>query len=155
MNDTEAARSQCPAVLSAASPRQTRAATDKGDRRRTLNQPYRLTADPLFAVVFVRLKVILLDGSAREINAVAGETVLHALLRGGVSEIQGICGGNAACATCHIYVEGEEAGSLRPIADGEDEMLSLLSFRRPASRLACAIVCDGPGTLCVTIAPKG
>jgi 2Fe-2S ferredoxin len=52
------------------------------------------------------------------------------------------CGGNLACATCHIYID--EAWSARvgqPEAGGlEDELLDNVSAERlPSSRLSCQV----------------
>ena len=60
-----------------------------------------------------------------------------------VSGIEGDCGGNCSCATCHIHVPDNWQEMLGPASDKTAE-LSLLeyepNFDEKASRLACQIV---------------
>lgn len=50
------------------------------------------------------------------------------------------CGGNCACATCHIYADPMTFALLKDRSDDELEMLRETSaFRLEASRLACQI----------------
>lgn len=53
--------------------------------------------------------------------------------------IIGLCNGNSACGTCHIYVEGECAADLPDMDEFESELISQLDNSRPQSRLACQI----------------
>ncbi|QEH81853.1 2Fe-2S iron-sulfur cluster binding domain-containing protein [Sphingomonas sp. C8-2] len=59
----------------------------------------------------------------------------------GVAELEGLCGGQLACATCHIYIDEAFAQYLPPISDFENELLDSSEHRTPASRLACQINC--------------
>lgn len=52
--------------------------------------------------------------------------------------VEGVCGGIAECATCHIYVNSNH--NLRELQDIEDIMLDeVYSSRRSNSRLGCQI----------------
>ena len=71
-----------------------------------------------------------------------GESVMAAAVRNGVPGIIGECGGNASCATCHVWVRDEFrdlVGEPEP-GDLEDDLLDLgVSERRDSSRLSCQI----------------
>jgi ferredoxin len=50
------------------------------------------------------------------------------------------CGGNAACSTCHVYVDPHFYGLLEPPNDEETDMLDLAyGYREGVSRLGCRI----------------
>lgn len=85
------------------------------------------------------IELILRDGSdSARFAARPGDTVLDVARREGV-DLEGACGGQMACATCHVYVEEGWASKLpRPQAD-ELDMLSLAEHWRPNSRLGCQI----------------
>ena len=51
--------------------------------------------------------------------------------------VQGICGGMAMCASCHVYVKSENL--LENISDNEQAMLSEAFHIKPNSRLGCQI----------------
>ena len=58
----------------------------------------------------------------------------------GIEGIVGECGGQAMCATCHVFVRPEFAASLPEISDDEEEMLDCTTAERTdASRLGCQI----------------
>ena len=58
----------------------------------------------------------------------------------GVDGILAECGGNAMCATCHVYVEGGWLDRL-PVMTGEEDALleGTASERLANSRLSCQI----------------
>ena len=56
--------------------------------------------------------------------------------------IEGDCGGACACATCHVYVEGEWFGRLPPMEELERDMLDFAVEPRANSRLSCQIRID-------------
>lgn len=80
------------------------------------------------------------DGSAQTLEVMEGTTLMRAAVSNGIDGIIGECGGQAMCATCHVYVRPEYAGSLPQISDEEDEMLDCTAAERTGrSRLGCQI----------------
>ena len=81
------------------------------------------------------------DGNRREVIAEIGESAMQAATRRGLDGILAECGGNAMCATCHVYVDESWLGRLPAIADDEDALLDGTAAERlPSSRLSCQIM---------------
>lgn len=100
-----------------------------------------------------RLHVTGRNGCTRESDGQIGASLLAILRDAGVDEISAICGGNCACATCHVYIE--PASLLPEPRIEETEMLDTLLHQSPISRLACQVVpTAGIGTLKVKVAPE-
>lgn len=80
-------------------------------------------------------------------KARVGERVLDTALRYQVEGIEGSCGGNLECATCHVWVKGggngpaERFKQLGPISDTEQDLLDATgsNYREGESRLCCQI----------------
>lgn len=53
--------------------------------------------------------------------------------------IVGLCGGNAVCGTCHVYVGASWVDRAGSPDEFEEELLAQLDNRQPNSRLACQI----------------
>ena len=87
-------------------------------------------------------KIIYIEwnGTAHSVDAPDGENLMEAALNNSVPGIDGDCGGNAACATCHVYVDPEWQALTGSVTELEGEMLDLADGREPNSRLACQIV---------------
>ena len=81
------------------------------------------------------------DGSVDEIDVVAGTSVMRGAVSQGVAGIVGECGGQAICATCHVYVRPEYLSALPPLSDDEEEMLEETAAPRDPerSRLGCQL----------------
>ena len=80
------------------------------------------------------------DGTERGVDAAAGSSVMQAALAAGIDGIVAECGGNAMCATCHVFVDPDRAGELPPMSPEEDEMLDCaMTDRRDTSRLSCQL----------------
>lgn len=80
------------------------------------------------------------DGSRQGFEAPEGVSLMQAATGTGVPGILAECGGQARCATCHVYVEPDWAGRLPEPGPEEIEMLACTAAeRRPTSRLACQI----------------
>jgi ferredoxin, 2Fe-2S len=80
------------------------------------------------------------DGRRERIDAGAAQTVMLAATSHGVAGILAECGGNAMCATCHVYVEADWLDRLPAMTGDEDALLDGAAAERlPNSRLSCQI----------------
>jgi ferredoxin len=77
----------------------------------------------------------------REVEGVAGERLLDAAWRAG-QPLEGTCGGDMACATCHVVVDAGDFARLPPAREEEEDMLDLVPDAVRTSRLACQVVLD-------------
>ena len=79
------------------------------------------------------------DGAGADVLDVsAGTNLMRAAVQNGVPGIIGECGGQAMCATCHVYVREDYLDALPEITEDEDEMLDCTVA--PRSRLGCQVV---------------
>ena len=80
------------------------------------------------------------DNRSEDVNAEEGASVMLAALTHGVDGIVAECGGNAVCATCHVYVDETWLPKLDAMSDDEEALLDgTASERLPNSRLSCQI----------------
>ena len=80
------------------------------------------------------------DGSTRTIEVAAGANVMRTAIENDVPGIVAECGGAAACATCHVYVDTRFGARFPRPTEIEDDMLeSAAAERRPESRLSCQL----------------
>lgn len=80
------------------------------------------------------------DGAEVTVESPEGQSLMLAAVNNDVSGIEGQCGGEMACGTCHVYVDSDWEDRMPPIADEEDEMLDALVIQRePNSRLGCQV----------------
>lgn len=78
---------------------------------------------------------------ASEVEADAGARLLDVAQADG-QPLEGTCGGDMACATCHVIVAAEDFGKL-PLASAEEEdMLDMVAGSVRTSRLACQIIVE-------------
>jgi 2Fe-2S ferredoxin len=78
------------------------------------------------------------DGTSATVEALDGMSVMRAAITNDVDGIVGECGGQAMCATCHVYVQA--GPGLPPVGDDEEEMLECTATAREAnSRLGCQL----------------
>ena len=69
-------------------------------------------------------------------------------------DVEAICGGSCACATCHVYIDPGWFARLLPREEMEQELLSEQDNLRETSRLSCQImVSDDLDGLQLTVAP--
>src|SRR5215217_9638686 len=80
------------------------------------------------------------DGQEQTVEAVEGESVMATAVKNGVPGIIGECGGNASCATCHVWVRDEFLSLVGEPNPTEEDLLEMgVSDRREGSRLSCQI----------------
>lgn len=79
-------------------------------------------------------------GHTQTISVPTGKSVMRAAMENNIEGIVAECGGNAMCATCHVYVEAVDATLLPPVGEEEDDMLDCTAAERLASsRLSCQL----------------
>ena len=79
-------------------------------------------------------------GEERSVEVPLGTTLMRAATDNRVRGIDGDCGGNCACATCHVYVDPTWMARVGERSASEEDMLNLVAELRGNSRLACQII---------------
>lgn len=80
------------------------------------------------------------NGQHERVDASDGESAMLAATRHGLDGIVAECGGNAMCATCHVYVDESWIARLPAMGDEEDALLDgAAADRLLSSRLSCQI----------------
>ena len=80
------------------------------------------------------------DGRQDDFEAPEGVSLMQAATGYGIDAIVAECGGQLACATCHVYVDPAWLAHLPPPRADELDMLGAVAAeRRPESRLSCQI----------------
>jgi 2Fe-2S ferredoxin len=78
-------------------------------------------------------------GETHEVPALEGWRVMEIIRDHGL-DIDGLCGGACACATCHVHVQPDWERRLPAASDEEEGMLDELPAFAPGSRLSCQII---------------
>jgi 2Fe-2S ferredoxin len=78
-------------------------------------------------------------GKRHEVEAKLGLSLMRAATDNNVPGIDADCGGECACATCHVYVEGDWLGRTGERTEMEQSMLSFAAVTQDNSRLSCQI----------------
>ena len=77
---------------------------------------------------------------ARTLEAASGASAMQAAMVAGLDGIVAECGGNAMCATCHVYVDEAWLAQLPTMGEDEDALLDgAAGERRKTSRLSCQL----------------
>lgn len=101
------------------------------------------------------LHITTRDGNEATVSGNGELSVMEVIRDAGFDELQALCGGVCACATCHVYVDPEFAGMLPPLGDDESDLLDGSGHRTARSRLSCQVPFDDAlNGLRVTIAPE-
>lgn len=79
------------------------------------------------------------DGTVHVVEAVSGDNLMEAALKGDVSGIVGECGGACTCATCLVHVDPDWVAKTGTRNEEEEAQLDFAFDVRPNSRLACQI----------------
>jgi 2Fe-2S ferredoxin len=82
------------------------------------------------------------DGEKHEAPLEEGRSLMQIATDNAVPGIDGDCGGEAACGTCHVIVESAWAEQTGLSGPDEEEMLSMSPERQPTSRLSCQMRAD-------------
>ncbi len=87
-----------------------------------------------------RITYIAAGGAARTLDVPDGVSLMEAAVANGVAGIDGDCGGNCACATCHVHVDDAWLLAAGAKSDMEAAMLDFAEGVAADSRLACQII---------------
>ncbi len=79
------------------------------------------------------------DETIHKVTADSGVSVMEAALDNSVPGIDADCGGQCACATCHVFINGDWAAKIPAREEMEETMLELAEGVTEFSRLACQI----------------
>lgn len=102
----------------------------------------------------VRILFVEADGSEKAAEADIGETVMKVAVRLEVDGIEGECGGEMSCATCHV--QPRPGWDLPVSSTEEEEMLEMVDHRGERSRLGCQIrLTDELDGLVLDVPPVG
>ena len=87
-----------------------------------------------------KITYVATNGAARTLDVEDGVSLMEAAVSNGVPGIDGDCGGNCACATCHVYVDAAWLAASGERSDMEAAMLDFAEGVAPNSRLCCQIM---------------
>jgi 2Fe-2S ferredoxin len=85
-------------------------------------------------IVFVEF-----TGKEHRVEAKIGDSVMQTATNHMVPGILADCGGNCACATCHVYIGEAWSGKVAPPSKEEKEMIECALHVTPESRLSCQV----------------
>ena len=84
-----------------------------------------------------RITYIEFNGTPHCIDVPPGQSVMEGAVRNGVPGIDADCGGNCACATCHVYVDESWLPKVEGPREDEKSMLEYVQGAKANSRLSC------------------
>lgn len=79
------------------------------------------------------------DNTEHAVDCEVGVTLMQAAVDNAVPGIDGDCGGECACGTCHMIISEEWFDQTGTVSDAEEQMLSMTPERRKTSRLGCQV----------------
>ena len=100
------------------------------------------------------INVIDHDGKNHQLEATVGFSLMEIIRDEGL-DIEAICGGCCACATCHCYIQEDWISQIASADDDEESMLDQAFDVKKNSRLSCQIpFTEDLNGINVTLAPK-
>jgi 2Fe-2S ferredoxin len=87
----------------------------------------------------MKITFIESDGTAHDVAATAGWSLMENAVKNGVPGLLAECGGSATCGTCRIYVAPEWAARIEPPHADELALLEYVDEADPSARLSCQI----------------
>jgi len=81
------------------------------------------------------------NGTRHTVQVPVGRSVMQGAVDNNVPGIDADCGGECACATCHVYIDAAWLDRIGRPAPGSQEasMLSFAAVTQPDSRLSCQL----------------
>jgi ferredoxin, 2Fe-2S len=88
-------------------------------------------------------KITYIEHCGREhrVEVPLGKSVMRGAVDNGIPGIDADCGGECACATCHVYVDKDwlDVTGIPALGSQEASLLSFAALAQPNSRLSCQI----------------
>jgi ferredoxin, 2Fe-2S len=79
------------------------------------------------------------DGTEHTVEGQVGESVMRSAFDNNVPGIDADCGGQCACATCHVFVDEAWLDRTGTASEDESRLLEFSSTVQASSRLSCQI----------------
>lgn len=79
------------------------------------------------------------SGTSHDVDLVDGESLMEIATSNGIPGIDGDCGGEASCGTCHVIVDDAWIGRTGTRSEEEGQMLDMSPECAPNSRLSCQL----------------
>jgi ferredoxin, 2Fe-2S len=88
-----------------------------------------------------KVTYIEFSGAEHVVEVAVGLSVMRGAVNNSVPGIDADCGGECACATCHVYIDPAWGGLIGTPEPGsmEESMLSFAAAKEANSRLSCQI----------------
>lgn len=86
-----------------------------------------------------RITYIEHSGAEHVVDVPAGLTVMRGAVDNNIPGIDADCGGECACATCHVFVDEAWLAKTGAPSEQEASMLSFAATKQDNSRLSCQI----------------
>ncbi|KAI8821649.1 Sucrase/ferredoxin-like-domain-containing protein [Fimicolochytrium jonesii] len=87
----------------------------------------------------ISLTYILPDNATETFEVPVGARLMEIGRDNDLPSLEGTCGGNLECATCHVIVDPAYQNKLPPVTEEEEDMLEYAVGRTDGSRLACQL----------------
>ena len=86
----------------------------------------------------VKINFLDKNDNLKEIEASIGSDLLKVSKKNNIN-LEGSCGGEMLCSTCHVYILSHHLKKLKKQTNEEKEILALTNNLKKNSRLACQI----------------
>lgn len=86
----------------------------------------------------IEVRFVSPTGAITPASAAPGERLLDVAQAAG-QPLEGTCGGDMACATCHVLIDAAARATLPPPSGDEEDLLDLVPGATRDSRLACQV----------------
>ena len=94
--------------------------------------------DSLERTKMITIKIVEHDGTEAVIEGTIGHSLMEELRARGAVEAS--CGGQCACATCHVYIDDAWMSLAGAPSETEIDLLDSSMERQPNSRLSCQVL---------------
>lgn len=86
-----------------------------------------------------RITFIEFDGTEHDVDLEEGKSLMQLAIDNAIPSIDGDCGGECACGTCHVILESSLILKVGAATQNELQMLDLAPEKTANSRLACQV----------------